>query len=83
MPSRAHAGLAGMSVPASGVGAAQSAPLGYAVVCGIAGIAGPHDQELLERLAASMEHRGPDGGGVYRDPEAGVGLVARRLVSIP
>jgi asparagine synthase (glutamine-hydrolysing) len=48
-------------------------------VCGIAGIAGRHDQALLERLADTLEHRGPDGGGIFRDPEADVGLVARRL----
>ena len=48
-------------------------------MCGIAGIAGPHDEALLERLAAALEHRGPDGGGIFRAPEADIGLVARRL----
>src|SRR6266404_2029121 len=46
-------------------------------MCGIAGIAGAHDELLLDRLAARLEHRGPDGGGVVSDGE--VGLVARRL----
>jgi asparagine synthase (glutamine-hydrolysing) len=48
-------------------------------MCGIAGIAGSHDEELLRRLADRLEHRGPDGGGVVHDPAEGVGLVARRL----
>jgi asparagine synthase (glutamine-hydrolysing) len=48
-------------------------------VCGLAGIAGPHDPELLDTLAAALRHRGPDQGGTHRDVKAGVGLVARRL----
>ncbi len=48
-------------------------------MCGLAGIVGPHDAGLLERLAAALHHRGPDGGGVFRAPEEEVGLVARRL----
>ncbi len=48
-------------------------------MCGIAGIAGPHDETLLTRLGNLLEHRGPDDEGVYRDPGAGVGLVTRRL----
>ncbi|MFN2468618.1 MAG: asparagine synthase (glutamine-hydrolyzing) [Gaiellaceae bacterium] len=48
-------------------------------MCGIAGIAGPHDDALLERLGGSLRHRGPDGGGLYRDADGKVGLVARRL----
>jgi asparagine synthase (glutamine-hydrolysing) len=46
-------------------------------MCGIAGVVGAPDRGLLERLAGSLHHRGPDGGGVALDGE--VGLVARRL----
>jgi asparagine synthase (glutamine-hydrolysing) len=48
-------------------------------MCGIAGIAGACDESTLARLADGLVHRGPDGGGVVHDVEAGVGLVARRL----
>jgi asparagine synthase (glutamine-hydrolysing) len=46
-------------------------------MCGIAGIVGRWDEALLERLGASLHHRGPDGGGVAADGD--VALVARRL----
>ena len=46
-------------------------------MCGLAALALPHDEELLDRLAAALEHRGPDEGGVHRDGD--VALVARRL----
>jgi asparagine synthase (glutamine-hydrolysing) len=46
-------------------------------MCGIAGVVGTPDEALLERLAGSLHHRGPDGGGFVLDGE--VGLVARRL----
>jgi asparagine synthase (glutamine-hydrolysing) len=48
-------------------------------VCGIAGVVGAPEPELLERLGEALRQRGPDGGGVALDEEAGVGLVARRL----
>jgi asparagine synthase (glutamine-hydrolysing) len=48
-------------------------------VCGVAGVVGAPDAELLERLGEALHHRGPDGGGVALDAEAGVGVVARRL----
>lgn len=51
-------------------------------MCGFAGIAGPHEEALLERLGELLEHRGPDDSGVYRDAGAQVGLVARRLAII-
>lgn len=46
-------------------------------MCGIAGIAGRHDDRLLRSLEDSLLHRGPDGGGAA--VEGGVALVARRL----
>ncbi|MGH3130794.1 MAG: asparagine synthase (glutamine-hydrolyzing) [Gaiellaceae bacterium] len=48
-------------------------------MCGIAGLVGAPDEALLDRLGAALHHRGPDGGGVVLDAEAGVGMVARRL----
>jgi asparagine synthase (glutamine-hydrolysing) len=54
-------------------------------VCGICGsydFAGrrPADAALLERMNATLVHRGPDGGGVHVDGPAG--LAARRLAII-
>ena len=46
-------------------------------MCGIAALSGRVDDDLLEAIGASLRHRGPDGGGVFRG-EGGT-LVARRL----
>ena len=50
-------------------------------MCGIAVMLGfngkPADQAVVERMAASLFHRGPDEGGQHL--EAGVGLGHRRL----
>jgi asparagine synthase (glutamine-hydrolysing) len=51
-------------------------------MCGIAGIAGgaPPEPAVLERMAAAMAHRGPDGQGTWRSD--GVGFAFRRLAII-
>ncbi len=54
-------------------------------MCGICGSydfsrGEPADAELLERMNATLVHRGPDGGGVHIDGPAG--LAARRLAII-
>ena len=50
-------------------------------MCGISGIfdfsGQPVDRNLLERMTAAMEHRGPDGSGIY--VSGSVGLGHRRL----
>jgi asparagine synthase (glutamine-hydrolysing) len=46
-------------------------------MCGIGGVAGPTSIDALRRMAATLNHRGPDERGVYRD--AHVGLVHTRL----
>lgn len=57
-------------------------------MCGIAGIfAGdsqkPVPRNKLERMAATLNHRGPDGHGFYIDPACpGLGLVHTRLAII-
>jgi asparagine synthase (glutamine-hydrolysing) len=48
-------------------------------VCGICGYAGDDRPELLESMNAAMQHRGPDGAGVWFDHAARVGLGHRRL----
>ena len=51
-------------------------------MCGIAGIFDSTarreiDRPLLERMNASLFHRGPDAGGLHLEP--GIGLAHRRL----
>jgi len=55
-------------------------------MCGIAGLLlrEPRlDADALHaaayRMADTLKHRGPDGGGIWTDPEAGIGLGHRRL----
>lgn len=51
-------------------------------MCGIAGIFSRRSESLQDsiiRMAAQMEHRGPDGEGTWVDGDAGVALGHRRL----
>ena len=53
-------------------------------MCGILGIVNienkqPIASELLATMAATMEHRGPDGAGVWLQPDGQCGLAHRRL----
>lgn len=48
-------------------------------MCGIAGFAGPGDEACLRRMTTALAPRGPDGEGLWSDPEAGVFLGHRRL----
>jgi asparagine synthase (glutamine-hydrolysing) len=55
---------------------------GRIYMCGIAGIlnAGSTDlAPLLEAMAVSLRHRGPDASGTWTDTSVGVGLAHRRL----
>jgi asparagine synthase (glutamine-hydrolysing) len=53
-------------------------------MCGIAGFwqskpVDEHPHELLNRMACTLAHRGPDDSGTYYDSTAGLGLAFRRL----
>jgi asparagine synthase (glutamine-hydrolysing) len=48
-------------------------------MCGIAGFFGSFDGSLLERMGASLAHRGPDDAGLCVLPERQIGLAHRRL----
>lgn len=50
-------------------------------MCGLAGILSgqPPPAHLLQRMASSIAHRGPDDAGVWRDAEVGIGFGHRRL----
>ncbi|MBI4616137.1 MAG: asparagine synthase (glutamine-hydrolyzing) [Planctomycetes bacterium] len=51
-------------------------------MCGIAGIINDADPGLLERMARSLAHRGPDHQGIYLDPDRRMGMASRRLAII-
>ena len=57
-------------------------------MCGIAGIllaqgnADPRRLAAAGAMAAALVHRGPDGGGVWQDKEAGIALAHRRLAIV-
>jgi len=48
-------------------------------MCGICGIVGSIDRGVIERMTASLAHRGPDGDGVEIFPEDDLALGHRRL----
>src|SRR6185369_8258928 len=48
-------------------------------MCGICGITGSGDYNAIERMTATLEHRGPDDGGIARFPDARLDLGHRRL----
>ncbi|MDB5699033.1 MAG: asnB [Alphaproteobacteria bacterium] len=53
-------------------------------MCGLAGIlgAGSRNPDLLQEMAGSLAHRGPDDQGIWRDDEAGIGFAHRRLAIV-
>ncbi len=57
-------------------------------MCGIAGFVSgsPRPFDYLQQIARAMEtslaHRGPDGHGIWTDPDAGAALIHRRLAII-
>lgn len=48
-------------------------------MCGITGIVGFNDQELLKRMNNLLIHRGPNDGGYFFDVNSNVSLAMRRL----
>src|SRR5262245_49590475 len=48
-------------------------------MCGICGIVGSVDPSVIERMTASLAHRGPDGAGVELFHEVNLALGHRRL----
>lgn len=53
-------------------------------MCGLAGIlgAGSRTPPLLQEMAGSLAHRGPDDQGIWRDEAAGIGFAHRRLAIV-
>jgi len=51
-------------------------------MCGIVGIVGNYQPEVLTNLNEAISHRGPDGGGEYIAPADSLGLGMRRLAIV-
>src|SRR5215472_8032831 len=51
-------------------------------MCGLAGFAGPGDVTDVTAMTRALAHRGPDGEGLYADPEHPIFLGHRRLAII-
>jgi asparagine synthase (glutamine-hydrolysing) len=62
--------------------------IGPRAMCGITGIllaphaADPRRLIAVEAMAATLHHRGPDGGGIWIDSDAGIALGHRRLAIV-
>lgn len=48
-------------------------------MCGIVGIAGPHELKWVQDMNGAIVHRGPDDHGGYSSPDGTVSLAMRRL----
>jgi asparagine synthase (glutamine-hydrolysing) len=48
-------------------------------MCGICGLAGHVNRDVVARMTARLAHRGPDDHGLFVDEQAGIGLGHRRL----
>ena len=49
-------------------------------ICGVVALGRPPERDTVERMAATLDHRGPDGAGSYADE--GIALGFRRLAII-
>ena len=48
-------------------------------MCGLVGLTGSVNRDILARMTACVAHRGPDDDGLFVDERAGIGLGHRRL----
>jgi asparagine synthase (glutamine-hydrolysing) len=55
-------------------------------MCGIAGqlrpAGDPVDQQLIARMCAGIEHRGPDARGIHHEPRVGLGIQRLRVIDL-
>ena len=51
-------------------------------MCGIAGIVGEPDQESVQRMTASLRHRGPDDTGTYMDHQIVLGITRLAILDL-
>src|SRR5580658_10019189 len=51
-------------------------------MCGIVGLHGAQEPGWIVAMNARLEHRGPDGAGLFRDERTGLALAMRRLAVV-
>jgi len=51
-------------------------------MCGICGIVGKQDKELLDRMCRSMLHRGPDSDGIFSQGNIGLGIRRLKIIDL-
>ncbi|MEC8788831.1 MAG: asparagine synthase (glutamine-hydrolyzing), partial [Candidatus Thermoplasmatota archaeon] len=51
-------------------------------MCGIGGMLGEPDQAILSRMNSLMDHRGPDGQGIFSDDDCGLAHTRLAIVDI-
>ncbi len=51
-------------------------------MCGIFGFSGFEESGLLEKMARTMKHRGPDGDGFYAQPGFSMGMVRLSIIDL-
>ena len=51
-------------------------------MCGICGIAGFLDKELLKKMTGALAHRGPDAEGFYTDSNLGLGVRRLKIIDL-
>ena len=51
-------------------------------MCGISGVVGFDDPNIVKRMTDSLRHRGPDDEGYYTDHAAGLGMVRLSIIDL-
>ncbi|MBM3247930.1 MAG: asparagine synthase (glutamine-hydrolyzing) [Candidatus Omnitrophica bacterium] len=51
-------------------------------MCGICGIVGKYDKQLLEKMCDAMVHRGPDSDGIFSGTDMGLGIRRLRIIDL-
>jgi asparagine synthase (glutamine-hydrolysing) len=51
-------------------------------MCGICGVLGPVDRNVVERMVAALHHRGPDDSGVYYDAAVAIGMARLSIIDL-
>ncbi|MBL7196686.1 MAG: asparagine synthase (glutamine-hydrolyzing) [Candidatus Omnitrophica bacterium] len=51
-------------------------------MCGICGIVGKQDKQLLEKMCNTMLHRGPDSNGTFAERDVGLGIRRLRIIDL-
>lgn len=81
--SRHVAAVKGLPARAFSAAQARRSPIGN--MCGITGLLDRHGrapdeaERILARMSAAIARRGPDGEGIWADPQAGIHFAHRRL----